>query len=86
MKTCLFKYIEHFTPPKNENFQMKNSDSFQFLLKNIDCGYLLELPRWGGFNEYSQSMFLSRNKKINVYSCKPPFYCIKVGLKGVKTL
>ena len=24
-------------------------------------------------------MFLSRNKKNNVYSCKSQFYCIKVG-------
>ena len=31
-------------------------------------------------------MFLSRNKKKNVYPCKPLFYCIKVGLKGVKFL
>ena len=29
-------------------------------------------------------MFFSRNKKINVYPCKPQFYCIKVGFKGVK--
>ena len=27
---------------------------------------------------------LSRNKKTNVYPCKPQFYCIKVGLKEVK--
>ena len=29
-------------------------------------------------------MFLSRNKKNNVYSCKPKFCYIKVGFKGVK--
>ena len=29
-------------------------------------------------------MSLSRNKKNNVYPCKPQFYYIKVGLKGVK--
>ena len=27
-------------------------------------------------------MFLSRNKKNNVYPCKPQFYSIKVGFKG----
>ena len=32
------------------------------------------------------SMFLSRNKKNNVYPCKPQFYCIKVGFKGVKII
>ena len=30
---------------------------FLFLLKNIDCGYLLELPRQGNSNEYPQSVF-----------------------------
>ena len=34
----------------------------------------------------AQSMFLSRNKKNNVYTCKPQFYCIKVGFKGVKII
>ena len=29
-------------------------------------------------------MFLSRNKKNNVYPYKPQFYYIKVGLKGSK--
>ena len=32
---------------------------FLILLKYIDCGYLLELPRRGGSNEYPQSMFWS---------------------------
>ena len=31
-------------------------------------------------------MFLSRNKKNNVYPCKPLFYYIKVGFKGVKII
>ena len=65
---------------------MKNSGSFHISAKNIDCGYLLEPPRQGGSNEYPHSMFLSRNKKIFVYLCKPQFYCIKVGFKGVKTI
>ena len=29
-------------------------------------------------------MFLSRNKKNNVYPCTPQFYYIKVGFKGVR--
>ena len=37
-----------------------------------------------GSYEYPQSMFLSRNKKHNVYSCKPQFYNIKVGLRESK--
>ena len=31
---------------------MKNSDIFHISAQNIDCGYLLEPPRWGGSNEY----------------------------------
>ena len=55
--------------------------------QNIDCVYSLEPPRRGGSNEYPQSMFLSRiYKKNNVYPCKPQFYYIKVGFKGVKII
>ena len=61
---------------------MKNSDIFHISAQNIDCGYSLEPPRRGGSNEYPQSMFLSKNKKNNVYPCKPQFYYIKVGFKG----
>ena len=50
---------------------MKNSDIFHISAQNIDCGYLLELPWWGSSNKYPQSMFLSRNKKNDVYPCKP---------------
>ena len=32
-------------PPKNENFQIKNSDIFHISAQNTDCGYLLELPQ-----------------------------------------
>ena len=75
-----------FYHPKNESFQMKNSKFFPISAQNIDCGYSLEPPWRGGSNEYPQSMFLSRNKKNNVYPCKPQFYYIKVGFKGVKII
>ena len=66
---------------------MKNSGSFHISAQNIDCGYLLELPQWSCSNEYHpQSMFLNKNKNINMYSSKPQFYCIKVEFKGVKTI
>ena len=42
--------------------------------------------RRGGSNEYPQSMFSSKNKENNVYPCKPQFYYIKVGFKGVKII
>ena len=31
-------------------------------------------------------MFFSRNKENNVYPCKPQFYYIKVGFKGVQII
>ena len=65
---------------------MKNSGNIHISAQNIDCEYSLESPPRGGSNKYPQSMFLSRNKIINVYPCKPQFYCIKVGFKGVKTI
>ena len=77
-----YSNILKILPPKNENFQIKNSDIFSISVQNIDCGYLLEPPRRGGSNEYPQSMLLSRNKKSNVYPCIPQFYYINVGFKG----
>ena len=79
-------YRKFHLQKKPENFQIKTSDIFHISAQNIDCGYSLELPQWGSSNEYSQSMFLSRNKKNNVYPCKPQFYYIKVGFKGVKII
>ena len=60
-------------PPKTENFQIKNSDIFYISAQNIDCGYTLEPPRRGSSNEYLQSMFLSRNKKIMYTPVNPSF-------------
>ena len=59
---------------------------FHISAQNIDCGYSLEPPWRGGSNEYQQSMFLSWNKKNNVYPRQPKFYYIKVGFKGVKII
>ena len=73
--TALRKYaysnILKISPPKTESFQIKNLTFFHISAQNIDCAYLLEPPRRGGSNEYPQSMFLSRNKKYNVYPSKP---------------
>ena len=65
--------------PEKEKIQIKNSDIFLISVQNIDCRYALS-------NEYPQSMFLCRNKKNNVHPCKPQFYYIKVGFKGVKII
>ena len=84
-KTRLFKYTENLHQ-KMKLFRWKNSDVFHISAQNIDCGYSLEPSQWGGSNEYPQSMFLSRNKKNNVYPCQPLFYNIKVGFQGVKII
>ena len=52
-----YSNILKILPPKNENFQIKNSDIFLISAQNIDCGYSLEPPRRCGSNEYPQSMF-----------------------------
>ena len=75
-----------FYHQKLKIFQIKNSDILHISAQNIDRGYSLEPPPWGGSNEYPQTMFLSRNKKNNVYPCKAQFYYIKVGFKGVKII
>ena len=65
---------------------MKNSYILHISDQNIDCGYSVEPPQRGSSNEYPQSMFMSRNKKNNVYPGKLQFYYIKVGFKGVKII
>ena len=76
-KNTPIQIYRNFTP-KTEIFQIKNSDIFHISAQNIDCGYSLEPPRRGGSNEYPQSMFLSKNKKYNVYPCKPQFYYMQL--------
>ena len=51
------QYMANFNGCKNENFQFIFLDFFIFA-QNIDYGYTLERPQWGGSNEYpTQSMF-----------------------------
>ena len=80
----VYSNILKISPPKAENFRLKTLDIFHISSQNIDCGYSLEPPRRGGYNEYPQSMPSSKIKKNNEYTCKPQFYYIKVGFKGVK--
>ena len=78
-------YWKKFTT-KNENFQINISDIFHISDQNIDYGYSLGPPRRGGSNEYPQSFFLNRNKKNNVYPCKPQFSYTKVEFKGLNII
>ena len=34
-----YSNVWKFLPPKNENFQIKNSDILHVSAQNIDCGY-----------------------------------------------
>ena len=51
------EYSVIFHGCKNGNFQMKKNDIFFMFAQNIDRGYALEPPQWGGSNEYPRSMF-----------------------------
>ena len=83
-----------FLLQKTENFQIKKSDIFHISAQNIDCGYSLEPPRRVGSNEYhnlceavlmsTQISVFEQKFENNIYPCKPQFYFIKVGFKGVK--
>ena len=60
MKTFLY----NFDPLKPHFYIVKLGFTgytlfFLFLLENIDCGHLLELPHRGSSNEYPQLMFLA---------------------------
>ena len=68
---------------KKWKFSDQSSDIFHISAQNIDCGYSLEPPRWGGSNEYPQSMFWAEIRKIMYTPVNPSF---KVGFKGVKII
>ena len=72
-KTRLFKYIENFITKKIWKFSDKNSDIFHISAQNIDYGYSLEPPRWGGSNEYPQSMFWAEIWKVMYTPVNPSF-------------
>ena len=64
LRKYAYSNILKILPPKNENFQIKNSNIFHISAKNTDCGYALEPPCRGGSNVYPQSMFLAEIRKI----------------------
>ena len=72
-----YENILKILPPKNENFQIKNSDIFHISAQNLNS-------RRSGSNEHPQSMFFSRTKKNNVYPCRPKFSILKWDLRGSK--
>ena len=86
-KTCLY----NFDPFKPHFYIAKLGFTGIYIFFLISAQkhrlwYSLEPPRRGGPNEYPHSMDLSRNKKTNVYPCKPRLYRVKLGFKGVKII
>ena len=70
------QYTENFTTKKLK-FSDENSVIFHIYVKNIDCGYPLErVP----------TIYVFEKRKIMYTPCKPQFYYIKVGFKGVKII
>ena len=52
---------------------MKSSGSFDISAQNIDCGYLLELPRQGGFNECHNLCIWAEIRKLKYTPVNPGF-------------
>ena len=77
-----YSNILKISPPSTESFQMKILIFFHISAQNIDCGNSLELLHRGSSDEYPQSMFLSRNKKM--YTLKTLVLLYKRGLRGSK--
>ena len=55
---------------------------FLISAQNVDCGYSLEPPRWGGSNEYPQSMFWAEiwQKYQNFYLKTFSFLAVKLSV------
>ena len=67
LRKHVYSNIQKILTAKISQFSDKNSD-------------IISLLKTGNSNEYPQSMFLSRNKKNNVYPCKPEFSLYKIGV------
>ena len=63
MKTCLY----NFDPLKPHWGLQGYTLFFLFLLKNVDCGYLLQPPCRGSSNQYTQFMFWAEIRKISEF-------------------
>ena len=69
-------FYENIPNQIHKNFTSENwkfsgkrkADIFHTSAQNIECEYSLEPPRQSN-SKYPQSMFLSENKKNNVYPC-----------------
>ena len=79
--------MENFTA-KTRKFSDKNSDIFHISAQNIYCGTRYNrLGKAVLTSTHNLCVLEQKLKKINkVYPCKPQFYYIKVGFKGIKII
>ena len=84
-KTRLFKYIENFT---SQNWKCSDEKLwyFPYLCSKHRLWVLVRTASARRFVRVPTTYVFEQNKKNNVYPCKPQFYCIKVGFKGVKII
>ena len=66
---------------KNENFQIFFFLSFSYFCSKHRLWVLVRTASARRFKRVPTIYVFSRNKKNNVYPCKPQFYYIKVGFK-----
>ena len=76
-------YLYNFDPLKPHFYIVKLGFTGVYIIflisaQNIDCGYSLEPPRWGGSNKYPQSMFCAEIWKIS------EFFILKFSVFGDK--
>ena len=87
-KNSLIQIYRKFHLQKLKNFTQKNPSEtsviFHISALNIDCEYSLEPPRQGGSNQFPQSMFSKKIRKIIYTPVNPSFTLSKWGLRGSK--
>ena len=66
-------YWEFYHQKRKRIFRKRNLIFFHMSSPNIDCGYSLEPPRWGGSNKYPQSMPFSKIRKTTYIPVNPSF-------------
>ena len=75
-----------FHHQKLKIFQIKILIFFSYFCSKHRLWVLVRTASPRRFYRVPTIYVLSRNKKNNVYPCKPQFYYIKVGFKGVKII
>ena len=85
-KTRLFKYINNFTTKNKWKFSDNKFWYFPYFSSKHRLWVLVRTAFIRRFYRVPIIYVLSRNKKNKVYPCKPQFYHIKVGFKGIKII